>query len=91
MTKNNNFDKKQAIESLLKLQFSKIYNISLVILARAIARARPHTRPKGFARAILSVQLTCEICYYTCKCAKYRTPSNFFIDKTVIYIYTMFL
>ena len=39
---------------------------SLVILARAIARARPHTHPKGFARAILSVQLTCEIFYYTC-------------------------
>ena len=55
---------------------------SLVILARVIARARPHTRPKGFARAILSVQLTCEICYYMFKCAMYRTSSNFFIDKT---------
>ena len=57
--------------------------ISLVILVCVIARARPHTRPKGFARAILSVQLMCEICYYMCKCAMYRTPSNFFIDKTV--------
>ena len=38
--------------------------------------------PKRFARAILSVQLTCEICYYSCKCAIYCTPSNFFIDKT---------
>ena len=28
--------------------------------------------PKGFVRAILSVRLTCEICYY----------SNFFIDMT---------
>ena len=64
---------------------------SLVILARAIALARPHTRPKGFARAILSVKLTCEICYYTCKCAMYRTPSNFFIDKTVKEIHFHFL
>ena len=50
-----------------------------VILACAIARARPHTHPK----MIWAVQLTCEICYYMpCKCAKYCTPSNFFIDKT---------
>ena len=52
------------------------------------SRVRSHTHApthtsKGFARAILSVQLTCEICYYTCKCVMYRTPSNFFIDKTV--------
>ena len=64
------------------LHYMGVVKFFLVILARAIARAHPHTRPKGFARAILSVQLTCEICYYTCKCAMYRTPSNLFIDKT---------
>ena len=62
----------RAISTLVKRlsSFSKVgLYFSLVIL--------------GFARAIFSVQLTCEICYYTCKCAMYRTPSNFFIDKTV--------
>ena len=62
---------------ILSLKTFCCYEMYKAVLSFQLVHALTHV-PKGFARAILSVQLTCEICYYTCKCAMHRTPSNFF-------------